>query len=84
MENPLQKHTKEVDYFKHQLGYFTLDQKYKDAGFATRAIHCGNEPDPLHGGVSPTIDLSSTYAQPSPGQPSTCFEYSRCGNPTVL
>ena len=31
----------------------------------------------------PSIDLSTTYAQPYPGQP-VCFDYARCGNPTRL
>ena len=31
------------------------------SGFATRAIHAGNQADPVHGGVTPAIDLSSTY-----------------------
>lgn len=53
-------------------------------GLSTRAIHAGNSIDPLHGGVVPSIDLSTTYAQPSPGQPSSAFDYTRCGNPTVL
>ena len=53
------------------------------SGFATRAIHCGNEPDSKFGGVSPAIDLSTTFAQPYPGQP-VCFDYARCGNPTRL
>jgi cystathionine gamma-lyase len=52
-------------------------------GFATRAIHCGNEPDSKFGGVAPAIDLSTTFAQPYPGQP-VCFDYARCGNPTRL
>ena len=30
-------------------------------GFSTKAIHCGNEPDPKFGGVSPAIDLSTTF-----------------------
>jgi cystathionine gamma-lyase len=54
------------------------------SGFATRAIHAGNTADPLHGGVTPAIDLSTTYVQPVPGVPSSCFDYTRCGNPTVL
>lgn len=28
--------------------------------------------------------MSTTYIQPGPGVPSSCFDYSRCGNPTVL
>lgn len=53
------------------------------SGFSTKAIHCGNEPDSKWGGVSPAIDLSTTFAQPAPGQP-MCFDYARCGNPTRL
>lgn len=54
------------------------------SGFSTRAIHAGNTADQLHGGVAPAIDLSSTYIQPTPGVPSSCFDYTRCGNPTVM
>lgn len=53
-------------------------------GISTRAIHAGNQPEAVHGGVVPSIDLSTTYVQPAPGVPSTCFDYTRCGNPTVL
>jgi cystathionine gamma-lyase len=53
------------------------------SGFSTKAIHCGNEPDPVWGGVAPAINLSSTFAQPAPGVP-LCFDYARCGNPTRL
>ena len=63
--------------------YFQLDEKYKSFGFSTKAIHCGNEPDPKFGGVAPATDLSTTYAQPYPGKP-VCFDYARCGNPTRL
>lgn len=63
--------------------FFEQDAKYKKLGFATRAIHCGNEPDSKWGGVAPAIDLSTTFAQPFPGQP-VCFDYARCGNPTRL
>jgi cystathionine gamma-lyase len=55
-----------------------------NSGFATRAIHAGNTPDQLHGGVNPSIELSTTYVQPEPGVPSSCYDYSRCGNPTVM
>ena len=30
------------------------------------------------------IDLSTTFAQPTPGVNGSCFDYSRCGNPTLL
>jgi cystathionine gamma-synthase/cystathionine gamma-lyase len=47
----------------------------------TLAIHAGQEPDPVHGGVMPNIVLSTTFAQPEPGKP-VRFDYSRSGNPT--
>ncbi len=50
-------------------------------GFATRAIHVGQEPDPTTGAVIPPIHLSSTYAQDAPGK-HRGFEYSRTNNPT--
>ncbi len=52
----------------------------KDA-FATRAVHAGVHPDPVHGAVNPAIQLSTTFVQPAPGKPLT-FDYSRAGNPT--
>jgi cystathionine beta-lyase/cystathionine gamma-synthase len=50
-------------------------------GFATRAIHVGQEPDPTTGAVVPPLYLSSTYAQEAPGK-HRGFEYSRTNNPT--
>lgn len=32
------------------------------SGFSTRAIHAGNNADLVHGGVVPSIDLSTTFA----------------------
>lgn len=61
------------------------------AGFATRVIHTGSEPDPVTGAVAVPISLSTTYAQRTPGEApgAGCatsygkgFEYSRTGNPT--
>jgi cystathionine beta-lyase/cystathionine gamma-synthase len=68
---------------KQMWDFFEEDIKYKKYGFATKAIHCGNEPDSKYGGVAPAIDLSTTYAQPYPGKP-LCFDYARCGHPTRL
>ena len=34
--------------------------------------------------MTPSIELSTTYVQPTPGVPSSAFDYSRCGNPTVM
>ena len=38
------------------------------AGFATRAIHAGQKPDPLTGAIMTPIYASSTFVQASPGQ----------------
>jgi cystathionine gamma-lyase len=54
----------------------------KHRGFGTNAIHAGQEPDPVSGGVSTPINLSSTYAQKFPGEPFGKYDYSRCGHPT--
>ena len=49
--------------------------------FSTLVIHAGQEPDPATGAVMQPIVLSSTFAQPAPGQPLK-YDYSRSGNPT--
>jgi len=54
----------------------------KHRGFGTNAIHAGQEPDPLTGGVSVPINLSTTYAQKFPGEPFGSYDYARCGHPT--
>ncbi|WP_394932168.1 cystathionine gamma-synthase [uncultured Ilumatobacter sp.] len=51
------------------------------AGFSTRAIHAGQEPDPTTGAVVVPISLSTTFAQDGVGNHKG-FEYSRSGNPT--
>ncbi|MDT7540907.1 MAG: cystathionine gamma-lyase [Acidobacteriota bacterium] len=51
-------------------------------GFATTAIHAGNEPDPTTGAVSVPIYQTSTYAQEALGHPRAGFEYARTQNPT--
>jgi len=53
----------------------------KKDGFATRCVHAGVHPDPIHGAVNPAIQLSTTFRQPAPAEPLT-FDYSRAGNPT--
>jgi cystathionine gamma-lyase len=50
-------------------------------GFATRAIHAGQEPDPTTGAIMTPVYLTSTYVQESPGV-HRGYEYSRTGNPT--
>lgn len=52
------------------------------SGFQTRAIHAGQEPDPLTGAVVPPIYQVSTYAQDGVGGLRGGYEYSRSGNPT--
>ena len=52
------------------------------AGFATRAIHAGQDPDPATGAVVPPIHQVSTYAQDGVGGLRGGYEYSRSGNPT--
>ena len=50
-------------------------------GFATRAIHAGQEPDPTTGAIMTPVYLTSTYVQSSPGVHKG-WEYSRTHNPT--
>jgi cystathionine gamma-lyase len=50
-------------------------------GFATRAIHAGQEADPATGATVVPIYATSTYKQAAPGQHKG-YEYSRSGNPT--
>jgi len=50
-------------------------------GFETRAVHTGQDPDPVTGAVVTPISLSTTYAQDGVGGHKG-FEYSRSGNPT--
>src|SRR6059036_1742168 len=52
-----------------------------DDGFATRAIHAGQDPDPTTGAVVVPIYQTSTYVQSEVGQHKG-YEYSRSGNPT--
>jgi cystathionine beta-lyase/cystathionine gamma-synthase len=53
----------------------------KTLGFATRAIHRGQEPDPLTGAVTVPIYPTSTYVQQGIGEHKG-YEYSRVSNPT--
>ena len=51
-------------------------------GFATRAIHDGQEPEPLTGAVTVPIYATSTYVQDELGKPRQGYEYARVTNPT--
>jgi len=50
-------------------------------GFSTRAIHAGQQPDPVTGAIMTPIYATSTYVQDSPGVHKG-YEYSRTKNPT--
>lgn len=50
-------------------------------GFATRAIHAGQKPDPSTGAIMTPIYATSTYVQESPGVHKG-FDYARSRNPT--
>jgi cystathionine gamma-lyase/cystathionine beta-lyase/cystathionine gamma-lyase/homocysteine desulfhydrase len=52
-----------------------------ELGFATRAIHVGQEPDPSTGAVVVPIFATSTYVQEEIGKHKG-YEYSRVSNPT--
>jgi cystathionine gamma-lyase len=54
---------------------------HQEAGFATRAIHAGQDPDPATGATIVPIYATSTYTQAAIGQHKG-YEYSRSGNPT--
>ena len=51
-------------------------------GFTTRAIHAGQEPDPLTGAVNVPVHLSTTFKQDGVGGLRGGYEYSRSANPT--
>ena len=53
----------------------------KQSGFATRAIHAGQEPDPATGAVTVPIYATSTYVQEEIGKHKG-YEYARVSNPT--
>lgn len=51
-------------------------------GFATSAVHAGQDPDPLTGAVIPPIYQTSTFTQTGVEVLTNGYEYSRGGNPT--
>ena len=58
-----------------------MQKNRKRSGFATRAIHAGQKPDPATGAIMTPIYATSTYVQEAPGVHKG-FEYSRSHNPT--
>lgn len=60
-----------------------MTEQHRDkAGFETRAIHAGYEPDPVTGAVIPPIYATSTFKQDGVGGLRGGYEYSRSANPT--
>jgi cystathionine beta-lyase/cystathionine gamma-synthase len=55
--------------------------KNKQTGFATKAIHAGQYPDPETGAISVPIYPTSTYVQQELGK-NKGYEYARVSNPT--
>ncbi|QAY68964.1 cystathionine gamma-synthase [Xylanimonas protaetiae] len=55
---------------------------WTQAGFSTRTIHAGQDPDPTTGAVVPPVYLTSTYKQDGVGGLRGGYEYSRSANPT--
>lgn len=60
-----------------------MSQSANRQGFATRAIHAGQPPDPTTGAIMVPIYATSTYVQESPGVHKG-YEYSRSQNPTRM
>jgi cystathionine gamma-lyase len=58
-----------------------MKKDMKELGFATRAIHAGQSPDPATGAIMTPVYMTSTYVQESPGVHKG-WEYSRTHNPT--
>ncbi len=58
-----------------------LRQEDSAHGFATRAVHAGQSPDPLSGAVMTPIYQTSTYVQEGLGRHKG-YEYARTHNPT--
>ena len=56
-------------------------QKDAEFGLATRAVHAGQEPEPLAGAVTMPIFQTSTYVQQGIGK-NKGFDYARTINPT--
>src|SRR5207249_4365537 len=58
-----------------------MNDTHPTHGFATRAIHAGQDPDPTTGAVAVPIYQTSTFAQEAVGVHKG-YEYARTDNPT--
>jgi cystathionine gamma-synthase len=56
-------------------------ERWADSGFATRAVHAGQDPEPRTGAVAVPVFQTSTFAQPAVGE-HLGWDYARSGNPT--
>jgi cystathionine gamma-lyase len=57
--------------------------KNRELGFATRAVHAGQSPDPATGAIMTPVYLTSTYVQEWPDKHKG-FDYARTVHPTRL
>ncbi|XP_022087276.1 cystathionine gamma-lyase-like [Acanthaster planci] len=63
--------------------YSAQKRKTTFPGFATAAIHAGQDPEQWAShAVTPLICMSTTFKQSAPGELKAGYEYSRGGNPT--
>jgi cystathionine beta-lyase/cystathionine gamma-synthase len=53
----------------------------RQPGFATLAVHAGQQPDPTTGAIMTPVFLTSTYVQEAPAK-TKGYDYSRSHNPT--
>ncbi|MNK25545.1 Cystathionine gamma-lyase [compost metagenome] len=60
----------------------SFKQNIKNMKFNTKVIHGGQQHEPATGAVNVPVFLTSTFAQKSPGQLISGYEYSRGANPT--
>ncbi len=58
-----------------------MDTSSQSHRFETRAIHAGQDPDPVTGSVVPAVHVATTYRQRTVGGEQR-YEYARSGNPT--
>jgi cystathionine gamma-synthase len=57
-----------------------MDKSSHRYGFETRAIHAGQDPDPVTGSVVPAVHMATTFRQKTVGGDQK-YEYARSGNP---
>lgn len=62
--------------------YIVILLNYYNMKFNTKVIHGGQHHEPATGAVNVPVFLTSTFAQKSPGQLLSGYEYSRGANPT--